>query len=280
MSIPATFVYPNEEAFTRDCIIPLLHQLGFGVVENYHGTREFGKDLICGTFDNFGDTLFYGIQVKYETSIGLNSVESLIRDSKQAFRNPFRHPRTGTEHRIAFFIAINGGSISDQAKEHFFNSLDDTLRPYARLIDGKSLVSLHKFVSWREVQRIREQITGMVAEVEANRKLKSVGRLADFVQRISSHDREVPLERLRNNCVSAYLANPSLPDVIQAWEAHKYWQATQSLNRFLDILSQPGYMVVEKDRKVIQDLLSDVSFGHNTYRPERGLLYLDQLFPL
>lgn len=280
MSIPEAFVYPNEEAFTRDYVIPLLNRLGFGVVENYHGTREFGKDLICGTFDNFGDTLFYGIQVKYETSIGLKSVEDLIRDSKQAFRNPFKHPRTSTEHRIAFFIAINGGSISDQAKEHFFNSLDDTLRPYARLIDGKSLLSLHKFASWREVQRIREQITGMIAEVEANRKLKSVGRLADFAQHISRWKSEVPFERFRNNCVSAYLASPSLPDVIQAWEAHKYWQATQSLNRFLDIMSQPGYVVGEKDRKVVQDLLSEVSFGHNAYHPERGLLYLDQLFPL
>ena len=46
MAIPVESTYDNEEAFTQSFLIPLLQKLGFTLVLNYHGTAEFGKDLL------------------------------------------------------------------------------------------------------------------------------------------------------------------------------------------------------------------------------------------
>ena len=44
MTIPNTLSQFTDEADFRDrFVIPLLHRLGFSVVVNYHGQREFGR---------------------------------------------------------------------------------------------------------------------------------------------------------------------------------------------------------------------------------------------
>ena len=45
MALPAEFQrFPNEESFRENFLIPMLHRLGFSVVVNNHGSREFGRD--------------------------------------------------------------------------------------------------------------------------------------------------------------------------------------------------------------------------------------------
>jgi len=51
MAIPSQLIYQgqNKEFQFRDMfVMPLLIRLGFGVVVNYHGQREFGRDVIFG----------------------------------------------------------------------------------------------------------------------------------------------------------------------------------------------------------------------------------------
>src|SRR5947208_1568790 len=109
MAFPLEFKYTNEEDFIQRFLIPLLQRLGFSLVVNYHGHSEFGKDLIFGEIDRFGHVRYHGLQAKYEQSISLNEVETLIKDARQAFANPFTHPQTGSVERISSFYAINGG---------------------------------------------------------------------------------------------------------------------------------------------------------------------------
>ena len=91
MTIPVQFVYKGDDKefqFRDKFVMPLLVRLGFGVVLNYHGCREFGRDVIFGDIDRFGHVVYYGMQIKYETSIGLAASHELIQDAEQgAHRN-------------------------------------------------------------------------------------------------------------------------------------------------------------------------------------------------
>lgn len=281
MTIPSEFSYANEDEFTEKFIVPLLHWLGYGLVANYHGTTQNGKDLVFADRDRFGDTVFYGLQVKYVSSIGQKDAEDLIADCRQAFRNPFRHPRTGADESIAFFVAVNGGAISDQARQNFFNdAAQEGRRPHVRLLDGKQLLALRNFVATNNLSTVRGQLRGLLREVETNRHLRSVGALSSLPQ---DPGKPMPLERLRNNAVAAYLASPTLPETdIPLWGADKYWQATQAFNRLLDTMSQPGYGRQPHDRERFDKCKLEVSFGSNAYQPHlsKTLQRLDELFPL
>ena len=103
MAIPAQLSYqgPSKEFQFRDqFVMPLLVRLGFGVVANNHGQREFGRDIVFGDIDRFGHVVYYGMQVKYESSISLGDSHSLAQDAEQATHNPFRHPHTGRQEYI------------------------------------------------------------------------------------------------------------------------------------------------------------------------------------
>ena len=70
MAIPNELkIFANEADFLARFIIPLLYRLGFSVVVNYHGQREFGRDLVLGEIDRFGHVLYYGLQAKYVDSL-------------------------------------------------------------------------------------------------------------------------------------------------------------------------------------------------------------------
>lgn len=120
MTIPAEFKFASEDDFIQRFLVPLLTRLGFSVV-NYHGTREFGRDLIFAEIDRFGHVRYHGLQAKYVASIGLNDSHDLIRDCDQAFTNPFVHPQTGAEGYISSFYAVNGGDVSEQARTNYHN---------------------------------------------------------------------------------------------------------------------------------------------------------------
>src|SRR5438128_1190814 len=95
MAIPVSLVFEgqNKEFQFRDkFVMPLLVRLGFGVVANNHGQREFGRDVIFGDVDRLGHVVYYGMQIKYEASISLSDSHSLIQDAEQATHNPFLHP--------------------------------------------------------------------------------------------------------------------------------------------------------------------------------------------
>jgi hypothetical protein len=88
MAIPDEFQFEGEVEFIEKFVIPLLQRLGFSMIVNYHGSREFGKDLIFAEVDRFGYIRYLGLQAKYEPSIGLDEMRGLVTDCKQAFENP------------------------------------------------------------------------------------------------------------------------------------------------------------------------------------------------
>jgi hypothetical protein len=99
MPLEPALNFQNEADFTSRFLVPLLRRLGYSIVAEYHGQREFGKVLVFGEVDRFGEVAYHGLQAKYVESIGQKEAEGLIDDCRQAFRNPFRHSNTGAEAR-------------------------------------------------------------------------------------------------------------------------------------------------------------------------------------
>lgn len=173
MPIEKEFNYQSEADFTSRFLMPLLRRLGFSIVVDYHGTREFGKDLVFGEIDRFGEVAYHGLQAKYIDSISQSDSEGLIEDAKQAFRHPFRHPNTGEEHRICMFIIANGGNIAPNARENYFAALSMPHGGQIRMFDGKALLALDRWATLNRVEYVGETIMGLLIELSFNNNLIS-----------------------------------------------------------------------------------------------------------
>jgi hypothetical protein len=239
MPIPSEFNYSNEADFVQRFLIPLLQRLGFSVVVNYHGSREFGKDLIFAEVDRFANIRYHGLQAKYVESIGINDIEDLINDCRQAFANPFRHPHTGATERINTFYAVNGGSISDAARDHFFNSLAHPYGGGLRLLDGVSMLALDRRAVLTSVQNIRGLLLGMLLELRYNARMTP-----HFVKRMEARLSEhapIPAERYRLNAIESYLQSLTLSEQISTEIVESYWQSGRTAMRILDGLVTAGW---------------------------------------
>ena len=210
--------------------------MGFGVVVNYHGQREFGRDVIFGDLDRFGHVVYYGMQIKYEASISLGDSHSLIQDAEQATHNPFRHPQTGREEFISCFYVANAGDISDQARENFFRTVSRRGIRDARLLDGNSLLLLDKAATLNRNAQIQERLTGLLQEVRRNRNLlgKLVTDLQAFVKDPAKSP--FPFQRCRNTASSNYLNAPfPVPD-LPINLVDQYWEMIRMFNEVADSL--------------------------------------------
>lgn len=208
MAIPEEFrtAFKDEAQFTSDFLIPLLRRMGYSMVVNYHGAGEFGKDLVYGEVDRFGLVVYHGLQAKYEGSISLGGVQSLIDDARQAFASPFRHPQRGGEEWISSFTAVNGGSVSDQARDHYFNTLRPEFGPNVRLLDGKDLAALNRLATSAGNTFVVERLTTLLLEVTENSATAAL-----LKKHLPVPDEGRPrymVDRFRDNASSAYLGQP------------------------------------------------------------------------
>lgn len=243
MAIPKEFVFANEDDFVQRFLIPLLHRLGFSVVANYHRTHgELGKDLVFAEIDRFGHIRYCGLQAKYEESIGLSAVETLIQDCRQAFANSFTHPHTHTAERIQTFYAVNGGSISDDARQHFFGSVGHPMAACARLLDGQSLLALDRWAAANRSLATLADLNGLLLEMAFNRKLASL-IMSPLEQLLQSQDGVEPSRvmtnplfpnRFRVNAAAQYLQRPFFVQAVPAEQVEAYWENLILCNAMLD----------------------------------------------
>jgi hypothetical protein len=243
MAIPNEFTFANEDEFVQRFIIPLLHRLGFSIVVNYHRTHgELGKDLVFAEIDRFGNIRYCGLQAKYEPSIGLSAVESLIQDCRQAFNNPFMHPHKHTEERIQSFYVLNGGSISSNASEHFFNSVGYPLATCCCLLDGKSLLVIDRWAAANRSLTTLPDLNGLLLEVEYNRRIQDkLGPVLEQIMQalqssegIKSSFYPVFPYRFRLNASARYLFRPFMVEAIPVEKVECYWDLLNLCNDALE----------------------------------------------
>lgn len=228
MPISKELDYANEDDFNQRYVIPLLHKLGYSVVANFHGSAEFGKDLIFAEIDRFGHVCFNAIQTKY-VPIGRDAMEGLVLDCKQAFVNEFTHPQTGSKERISRFYVVNGGSISDQAIDHFFSSITPIYGANARVLQGRDLLVLERWAAPKPNNSIVEKLTGVVLEVRFNqRQLHDMHKQME--QQVEANSKIYIPTSVKLHAVNTFLASPPIVDPIVIDALEKYWIAISLVN--------------------------------------------------
>jgi hypothetical protein len=243
VALPKEFNFASEDDFLQRFIIPLMHRLGFSVVANYHRNQgELGKDLVFAEIDRFGHVRYAGLQAKYEPSIGVSAVETLIQDCRQAFGNPFNHPHTNVPECIQTFYAVNGGSISDDARRHFFGSVGPPLAACARLLDGPSLLALDRWAAANRSQTTLPDLNGLLLEIDFNRRL--AGLIAPPLEKLVAAHASIEASRVttnpvfpnrfRVNAAAQYLQRPFFMEAVPPNQIEDYWENVVLCNAMLD----------------------------------------------
>ena len=233
MPIVSSFNYADEAEFLDQLILPTLERLGFSLIARYHGAREFGKDVVFAELDRFGHVRYHALQAKYIPSIGLSDARRLIDDCKQAFENPFTHPATGQVERISCFYAANGGSISDQARETFFNAINLPFGGSVGLLDGNAILALDRWAVFNRQELIGERLTAILIELRYNRRLLKVIE-ERFTRYIEDNEKTFPAGfRLRINACSSYLQVPFLQSSEFDEAVEAYWHNATVVNNAL-----------------------------------------------
>lgn len=245
--------FTNEEGFIQGFLIPLLYRLGFTIVVNYHGRREFGKDLIFGEIDRFSHVRYYGLQAKFVPSISKEVIHDLIHDCEEAFAKDFTHPQTGQQHKISSFYALNAGSFSDEARELFFARLLPIHADNVRLIDGKDLLALDRSVAINRIESGRDLLVGILIEVRYNEGilqqiipvLDGITKRAEHSAKATQEPVQYPALRLRVNAAASYLLKPFLVSDLPIEIIERFWAMGTTFNRTLDEASvSPLHTVV------------------------------------
>ena len=258
MPLEAEFkTFGNEADFTSRFLVPLLRRLGHSIVAEYHGQREFGKDIVFGEIDRFDEIVYHGLQSKFQESIGQSDSEGLIEDCKQAFRHPFRHPTTGAEHRITSFVLANAGSIADNARENFFTAATNAEHGGAvKMLDGKALLALDRWATINRVEHVGEILAGLIVELRGNRGiteallrsmyLYKMGAVGDG---LATGTLGIPAERLTTDAVSHYLQRPILPTILDIGALHEY--LTTARHRINDRVNMIFQQVFDQNERIL-----------------------------
>lgn len=257
MSIPSELsTFRNEDDFVQRFLIPLFRRVGFAIIANYHGKREFGKDLLVGEVDRLSHVRFHGIQAKYEASIGKADVHELIRQCDEAFVTPFTHPQTGHTQRISSFYAVTAGSISDEARDLFFTTLHPRHADNVRILDGKSLLALDRFAFIGRTESAREPLIGLLHECRfATLVLNKTVPVLEQIQQCDGNGVVYPALRLRANASAAFLARPLLFAKLDIPTVERYWSHSNAFNLALDqATASPLQTVVSVKQPAIRAL--------------------------
>jgi hypothetical protein len=227
--------FRDEDNFRQEFLMPLLRRLGFTILIEYHGKREFGVDLLFAEIDRFNHVRYHGIQTKFLESLGKDAIHGIIKDSDEAFAMDFRHPQTGEEQKISSFYAVTAGSISPEARDLFFATLRPRHADNVRLLSGKDLIVLDRFAAVSYIEHCRDLLMGLLIEAAYNERVLSLV-FPDLEKVAQSDGRSVsyPPLRLRVNALSAYLERPFLVQQMPIQIIERFWAMGTTFNRTMD----------------------------------------------
>jgi len=199
----------------------------------------------------------------------------LALDAIQAFTNPFEHPSTHQQHRIATFVAVNAGSTSEEARTHFFNRVGRHAGS-CRLLDGKDLLGLDRVAFLNRGQSVSETLHGLLIEINFNGNL-----LVLVVGSFDQQPRQTHPSRLSEAACTSYLARPLSRSGINLDVVMLYTQQVRMVNKCLDGLATPINLepVVAGLTKSIRDLAGSL-MTKSAVLTEQITQTLSQLRPL
>jgi len=226
--------YKNEADFRDRMLIPLISRLGYSMVVNYHGQREFGRDIVFGEIDRFGHVQYSAMQVKFEPSLGQATSHGLVADARESFGHKFHHPQRGTQEYISRFYVANGGSIATNCRDNFFTLLEPPVAANSILLDGRGVVALDRIAGLAHDSMARQSITGVLAELNVNDSYGLRQLLENYLA-----DGTWPMTRLRVVAVSGMLQRPVVPDTMALQALQSYWNCATTINSLIDSADTP-----------------------------------------
>lgn len=226
--------YENEADFRDRMLIPLISRLGYSMVVNYHGQREFGRDIVFGEIDRFGHVQYSAMQVKFEPSLGQATSHGLIADARESFGHKFHHPQRGTQEYVSRFYLVNAGSIATNCRDNFFTLLEPPIAANSILLDGRGVVALDRIAGLTHDSMVRQTITGVIAELNVNDSCNLRQHLKDYLV-----DQTWPMQRLRVVAVSGMLQRPVVPDATLLQAMQSYWHYATTINSLIDSADTP-----------------------------------------
>jgi len=212
--------FADEASFRTNFVKPLLNKLGFFLVTDYHGQREFGKDFVFSELHRFGGMRHYAAQVKHKPTIRLGGdVDDLLTQIKQAFPNPFTLPDSHEEAYISAFYILNSGGITVAANDDLIQWIRQTsYRGNVHFLDGERLDSLNQWATFQNDQNIRHRLLGLKNQLNINIKIWD---------NIRKHAEEETFREARGSFltgIEAFLSSPILPERISQNDLMQLWQ--------------------------------------------------------
>ena len=110
----------------------------------------------------------------------------------------FHHPTSGIEEEISKFYVVNGGSISDNVRDLFFQALRPQYGANVRLMDGNEMVALERHASL-VIEAGSKFLTQLLRELTDNR-----ASMIEFIGSVGSSE-SIPDIMLRDDCATEYL---------------------------------------------------------------------------
>lgn len=107
-----------EKDLRQQVLIPLLRAMQYQGVHEYHGTTEFGKDIVCWDTDKLGNRENLALVVKATAVSGQSAASADIENQvRQCFSKPYIDPITGSEESVHRCWIVSNKPISAHAIE-------------------------------------------------------------------------------------------------------------------------------------------------------------------
>ena len=202
----------SEEELTKTFLIPLYESKGMGCknVRYTHRKLEFGKDIIYYKYDEYGNRIYTGVQVK-RTKIATSDVADILRQITEAFGEPFTTLSDGKKKDLDQFVVLTSNKILEEAKDSVWASLRGArLDKLVKFIDGNHLVALLEkhmpSAFWEEYDYFNKYFYALKTDFETIKDISAIGqkesvpleniyvslRLTETVK-----EREIPVDKER-----------------------------------------------------------------------------------
>lgn len=271
--------FANEADFRDQFVRPLLNRMGFFLVTEMHGTREFGADFLFSELHRFGHTRHLAAQVKHEKTINSGAIiDTLVSQINQAFAHAFTLPDSPRELHVSAVYLFNSGRITDAAKD----DLQARLRRSEHgdnvyFLDGERLETLNAWGSYYQDQQLRQRLTGLRDQIVLN--IHTWGSIRDWADGKRSARESCPALL---SAIEQYLIEPTFENRIRYVDVLTLWRAAAQIETIHRSLTMGGVMSVEA-RKTNCEVLSKacaetISLGKKIKENISGVL--GQLKPL
>lgn len=189
----------SEDQLRNIVLIPLLTQMGFTDVIEYHGSVEKGKDIICRFHDMVGEMRYVGVVVKRTDIHGAvgqaGSAGEVLLQIQQTFDEPYTDVFDLKEVAIDECWVVTSGIVKPSAIESVQGMLKKSnLNKLVRFIDQRKLCSLidrHLPGFWRSDRYL------MLILHELKGPIYSVREAAEFLNHIAGKEGDMNRAQIR-----------------------------------------------------------------------------------